>query len=83
MTAADQARFFLALDDLTPRRYRALERDLLETVSPLQTWGIPRVARPRWRTYFKGGWRPERGTLLEHQAAYLERGAAPRGDRRS
>jgi hypothetical protein len=74
VTAADQARFFLALDDLTPPRHRAFERDLLETVSPLQTWGIPRAARPRWRTYFKGGWRPEGGTLLEHQAAYLERG---------
>jgi beta-lactamase family protein len=74
VTAADQARFFLALDDLTPRRHRAFERELLETVSPLQTWGIPSVARPRWRAYFKGGWRPERGTLLEHQAAYLERG---------
>ena len=74
VTAADQARFFLALDDLTPPRHRALERDLLETVSPLQSWGIPRAARPRWRTYFKGGWRPEGGTLLEHQAAYLERG---------
>ena len=74
VTAGDQARFFLALDDLTPPRYRALERELLETVSPLQTWGIPRVARPRWRAYFKGGWRPENGTLIEHQAAYLERG---------
>ena len=74
VTAADQARFFLALDDLTPPRYRALERGLLETVSPLQSWGIPQAARPRWRTYFKGGWRPEGGTMLEHQAAYLERG---------
>lgn len=74
ITAADQARFFLRLDSLTPPRHRALERGLLETVSPLQTWGIPRVARPRWRTYFKGGWRPEGGTMLEHQAAYLERG---------
>lgn len=74
VTAADQARFFLALDDLTPPRYRELERNLLETVSPLQTWGIPQVARPRWRVYFKGGWRPEGGTLLEHQAGYLERG---------
>ena len=74
VTAADQARFFLALDDLTPPRYRGLERDLLEGVSPLQSWGIPKVARPRWRTYFKGGWRPEGSTLLEHQAAYLERG---------
>ncbi len=75
VTAADQARFFLALDDLTPPRYRKFERELLETVSPLQTWGIPRAARPRWRTFFKGGWRPEGGTLLEHQAAYLERGS--------
>ncbi len=74
VTAADQARFFLALDDLTPPRYRELERDLLETISPLQSWGIPRASRPRWRTFFKGGWRPEGGTLIEHQAAYLERG---------
>ena len=42
VTAADQARFFLALDDLTPPRYRSLERDLLETVSPLQSWASPR-----------------------------------------
>ena len=74
VTAADQARFFLALDDLTPPRHRKLERNLLETVSPLQTWGIPRASRPRWRTYFKGGWRPEPDAMLEHQAAYLERG---------
>jgi hypothetical protein len=74
VTAADQARFFLVLDDLTPPRYRKLQRNLLETVSPLQTWGIPRAARPRWRTYFKGGWRPEGAAMLEHQAAYLERG---------
>jgi hypothetical protein len=74
ITAADQARFFLALDELTPPRRRGFERRLLETVSPEQSWGIPTAARPRWRTYFKGGWRPESDTMLEHQAAYLERG---------
>ncbi|MEJ7714774.1 MAG: hypothetical protein WKF40_03295 [Thermoleophilaceae bacterium] len=74
MTAADQVRFFLALDDLTPPRYRELERDLLETIMAEQSWGIPVASRPGWRTYFKGGWRPDSGGELVHQAAYLERG---------
>jgi len=75
LTAADQARFFLALDRLVPRRFRALARELLETVSELQSWGIPAVARPRWRVFFKGGWRPESEGELVHQAGLLERGS--------
>jgi hypothetical protein len=74
VTAADQVRFFLAIDDLTPPRYRELERDLLETIMAEQSWGIPVASRPGWRTYFKGGWRPDSGGELVHQAAYLERG---------
>lgn len=74
LTAADQARLFLALDDLVPARFRRLARTLLETVSPGQTWGIPVAARPRWRTYFKGGWRPGGPGELVHQAALLEGG---------
>src|SRR5213079_3190884 len=49
LTAGDQARFFLVLDDLVPPRFRELARDLLEGVAPYQTWGIPIAARPRWR----------------------------------
>jgi hypothetical protein len=75
VTPADQARFFLALDRLVPRRFRELARDLLESVSELQSWGIPVDARPRWRVFFKGGWRPEEDGEMVHQAALLEQGA--------
>ena len=44
-------------------------------MSAEQTWGIPKASRPRWRTFFKGGWRPENDGELVHQSALLERGA--------
>ena len=73
LSAADQARFFARLDGLLPGAERAFARRLLRTVVPAQTWGIPDVSRPRWVTLFKGGWRPEAGRSLVHQAARLER----------
>jgi len=75
VTPADQARLFRALDRLLPPRFRRLARDLLETVSEPHSWGIPRAARPRWHTFFKGGWRPEAGAEVVHQAALLESGS--------
>lgn len=75
VTPADQARFFLALDRLLPAHERRFARTLLETVSPPHSWGIPPSARPHWRVFFKGGWRPESDGELVHQAALLERGA--------
>ena len=38
-----------------------------------QSWGIPHVARPRWRVLFKGGWRSTGRGQLVHQVARLER----------
>lgn len=75
LTAADQARFFLALDRLLPRRFRDFARNLLATVSAEQSWGVPQAARPRWRVFFKGGWRPQEDGELVNQAALLERGS--------
>lgn len=75
LTAADQARFFLALDRLLPGRFRAFARDQLATVSVAHSWGIPRAARPRWRVFFKGGWRPQEDDELVNQAARLEQGS--------
>jgi hypothetical protein len=74
VTPADQARFFLAVDRLVPRRFRELARDLLGSVSELQSWGIPVAARPRWQVFFKGGWRPDEDGEMVHQAALLEQG---------
>lgn len=72
VSAADQARFFWRIDRLVPPRFRELARDLLESISELQSWGIPAGAPPQWRVFFKGGWRPEAEGELVHQAALLE-----------
>jgi hypothetical protein len=75
LTAADQARFFAHLHGLTPRRYWPYAHKLLSSVVSWQSWGIPEVSRPRWRTLFKGGWRGTWRGELVHQAARLERGS--------
>jgi hypothetical protein len=74
LTAADQALFFARLDELVPPAFRMYVRRLLSSVVPPQSWGIPQVSRPRWRTYFKGGWRSTSQGQLVHQAARLKRG---------
>ena len=75
VTAADQALLFVSLDRLlATRRQRGYARYLLSSVAPFHSWGIPEAARPRWRVFFKGGWRPEGSGELVHQAALLERG---------
>jgi hypothetical protein len=75
VTAADQARFFLRLNRLVPRRRLVFARYLLSAVEPQQRWGIPVAAKRRgWHVFFKGGWRPRGGGQVVHQAAMLERG---------
>lgn len=78
LTAADEARFFLRLERLIPDEHRAYARDLLSSIAPEQTWGIPDAAGPDRRSFFKGGWRAEGGGWRVNQAARLERpGARP------
>jgi hypothetical protein len=74
VTAADQARFFAHLGELVPRRYSRLAFSLLEGIAPIHSWGIPAAARPQWRVFFKGGWRPDDNGSLVHQGALLESG---------
>jgi|GEM_PF-1015137 len=74
IAAADQARFFFSMEKLIPKRHRRLARRLLSGVVEWQSYGVPAVARPEWKVYFKGGWRTGlRGGRLLHQAARLER----------
>lgn len=74
ISCADMARFFYRMQSLIPRQFRAYARQLLSSVVPSESWGIPEVARPRWRVYFKGGWRLTAGDQqLVSQIARLER----------
>lgn len=70
LTAYDQARLFLRIDRLAPRRHRRYLRGLLASIAPWQRWGIAPVAGERdFEAMFKGGWR----TGIHHQVALLER----------
>jgi hypothetical protein len=71
VSAADMARFFFHQDALVPHRFDAYARQLLSTIEPTQSWGIPAIARPQFRVYFKGGWLPEEGVV--NQVGRLER----------
>jgi hypothetical protein len=71
ITASDQARFFFQLDALVPELHRPFARELLTTIIPSQRWGIPAATPPGWTVFFKGGWRPLDGWVV-NQAAFLE-----------
>jgi hypothetical protein len=68
VTAADQARLFARLDDVTPRRHWPTLRRLMGSVVPWQRWGVPRARRAGTHVFIKGGWRDD----LAHQAARVE-----------
>ena len=74
IAAADQARFFLKVDRLVPRRHRAYALALLRGIVAGQRWGIARAVPRGWRIAFKGGW--GRGVTREvnHQVALLTNG---------
>jgi hypothetical protein len=71
-SAADQARFFFALERLIPPQFYGYARGLLSGIEPAQSWGIPPAARPRWQVFFKTGALPSEG--LFNEAGRLERG---------
>ncbi len=70
-SAADQARFFIAIERLIPRQFWPYARGLMAGIEAEQSWGIPEVARPRWQVFFKTGALPSEG--LFNETARLER----------
>lgn len=74
VSAADEARFFYHLQAYVPSGRRALARQVLSGITPIQRWGIPAAAGAAgWKTYFKGGWLGEDNRLML-QAAWLDKG---------
>jgi Beta-lactamase enzyme family len=74
ITADDQARFFLRIDWLVPRRHRRYAMSLLRGVVPEQRWGIAAAVPAGWRIAFKGGWGQGVTRQVDHQAALLTNG---------
>jgi Beta-lactamase enzyme family len=75
VAAGDMARLFSRMRELLPKSLRAPGLELLASVVPSQSWGLPKAAaRGRWRVYFKGGWRATESGELVHQAGLLEDG---------
>ena len=75
ITARDQTKFLLHIDEFVVPRHRAYAMHLLASVTPSQRWGIGQVAPRGWHLYFKGGWGYGTG-LLDHQVVLLTRGCA-------
>jgi hypothetical protein len=74
ITARDQTRFFLAIEELLPERHRGYAMRLLRTIVPSQRWGMAQVVPEGWRLHFKGGWGSGTGAV-DHQVGLLRRGS--------
>lgn len=72
ISCADMARFFYKMDSLIPRQFRSYARGLLAGVATYESWGVPAAARPKWKVFFKGGWRGTPQGQLVSQIARLE-----------
>jgi hypothetical protein len=72
ITARDQTRFFLGVEDLLPERHRAYALRLLRTIVPSQRWGMGAVIPDGWPLHFKGGWGSGTGAV-DHQVGLLRR----------
>jgi beta-lactamase class A len=71
ITADDQARLFLRIDRLVPRRHRAYAMGLLRGVVREQRWGVAAAVPSGWEIAFKGGWGRGVTRQVDHQAALL------------
>ncbi|MET0819015.1 MAG: serine hydrolase [Solirubrobacteraceae bacterium] len=74
VAAVDQARLFLRIDRLVPRRHRAYALRLLRGIVAEQRWGIAAAVPAGWQIAFKGGWGKGVTRQVDHQAGLLTNG---------
>ena len=74
VTARDQARFFLRIRALLPKRHRKYAVSLLRRIVSYERWGIPPATPAGWIPYFKGGWFQDDDGWRVHQGALLRDG---------
>jgi hypothetical protein len=72
ITAADQARFFAAFDDVTAPNTATTPARCSPRSHPSSLGASPRSHDPEWQTFFKGGWLTHGDGSLVHQVARLE-----------
>jgi beta-lactamase class A len=73
LSALDAVRFIRSVPATVPATHRAFALRLLAGIEPNQRWGVPEGAGPKWRVWFKGGWRSTGLGALTHQMALLRR----------
>lgn len=69
-SAADYARLFNSLPRSLPKQNRRWAMKQLKSITSSQRWGIADASQG-YKTYFKGGWRPEENGWLVLQGALL------------
>lgn len=74
ITAADMARFMARLEGLLELPGGGIGGEMLASVDPSQSWGVPAAAPKGSLVQIKGGWRPTETGELVHQAARVETG---------
>jgi Beta-lactamase enzyme family len=75
VTARDQTKLFLHIDDFVAPLHRWYALHLLASIVPYERWGVGEVQPEGWKLYFKGGWGLGTGAV-DHQVALLIRGCA-------
>ena len=74
ITASDMAHLAERLDELLHLEGGAYGNELLRSIIPDHSWGIPAAAPKGASVRFKGGWRPTQGGYLVHQVARVDAG---------
>ncbi len=72
LSAGDLALFMSEIDELLNLPGGDTANEMMSSIIPSQSWGVPEVAPAEARVRFKGGWRPGETGELVHQMAHVD-----------